>query len=69
MGEGAPYREDEVTVKQKIKIWLWAPLGARHQDELADRPLGAMRLEIELASLHCKLQTRPLVRVGALHEK
>jgi hypothetical protein len=28
-----------------------------------------MKLEIELASLHCKLQTRPLVREGALHEK
>jgi hypothetical protein len=37
MGEGALHREDEVTVKQKIKIWLWAPLGARHPDELADR--------------------------------
>jgi hypothetical protein len=33
-----------------------ALLGARHQDELADK------LEIELASLHCKLQTFPLVR-------
>jgi hypothetical protein len=22
-------------VKQRIKIWSWAPQGARHQDELA----------------------------------
>jgi hypothetical protein len=42
MGEGAPHRVAEVTVKQKIKIWLWAPLGVRHQDELADRPSVAM---------------------------
>jgi hypothetical protein len=25
--------------------------------------------EIELAPLHCKLQTHPLVREGTLHEK
>jgi hypothetical protein len=42
MGEGAPHREDEVTVEQKIKMWLGAPLAARHQDELADRPSVAM---------------------------
>jgi hypothetical protein len=40
-------------------------MGARHLNQLADRP----SLELELASLHCKLQTRPLVREGALHEK
>jgi hypothetical protein len=44
-------------------------IGGRHQDELADRPSIAIYLEIELASLHFKLQTRPLVREGALHEK
>jgi hypothetical protein len=44
-------------------------LGARHQDELADRPSVAMYFEIELASLHCKLQARPFVREDALHEK
>jgi hypothetical protein len=42
MSEGAIHRQDEVTVKQEIKIWLRAPLGARHQDELADRPSVAM---------------------------
>jgi hypothetical protein len=41
---------------------LWVPLRARHQVELADRPWVAMKLEMELASLHSKLQTRPLVR-------
>jgi hypothetical protein len=30
-----PYK-DEVTVKHEIGIWLWAPLGARHQDEMVD---------------------------------
>jgi hypothetical protein len=34
MGEGALQREDEVTVKQRM--------GARHQDELADRPSVAI---------------------------
>jgi hypothetical protein len=39
VGEGALCRGDEVDVKQRnLKNWLWAPLGARHQDELADRP-------------------------------
>jgi hypothetical protein len=37
MGEGALHREDK-----EIKIWLWAPLGAWYQDELADRPSVAM---------------------------
>jgi hypothetical protein len=46
-----------------------APLGARQQDELADRLSVAIWLEIELASLHCKLQIRPLVRKGTLQEK
>jgi hypothetical protein len=41
---------------------------ARYQDELADRQLVAMKLEIELASLHCKLQTHPLVRKAAPKE-
>jgi hypothetical protein len=64
-----PYTEKTKLLSNKeIKIWLWAPLGSRHQDELADRPSVAV-VEIELASLHCKLQTRPLVREGDLHEK
>jgi hypothetical protein len=44
-------------------------MGTRHQDELADTPSVAVYLEIELASLHCKLQTRPLVREGASHQQ
>jgi hypothetical protein len=43
--------------------------GVRHQDELANRPSVAMWLEIEVSSLRYKLQTRPLVREGTLHEK
>jgi hypothetical protein len=57
MGEGALHREDEITVKQRNKIW-W-PTDSRSQ----------CNLKFELASLHCKLQTRPLVRDCALQEK
>jgi hypothetical protein len=50
---------------EKCNIWSPSPKGARHQDELADWPSVAMQLEIKLASLHRKLQTRPLVREGS----
>jgi hypothetical protein len=42
MGEGALHQEESNCQAKKIRNWSWAPLGARHQDELADRPLVAM---------------------------
>jgi hypothetical protein len=37
-------------------------MGPWHQDEPADRPSVAMKLEIELASLHCKLERAPYMK-------
>jgi hypothetical protein len=58
MGEGAPHREDKVTIKQKIKIWLWAPLGAQHQDELADR---RSQCNLKLNLRHCTANYTPIL--------
>jgi hypothetical protein len=65
--ERAPYMKNKESNchSNKCNTWSLALKGARHQDELAD----AIYLEIELASLHWKLGTRPLVREGTLHEK
>jgi hypothetical protein len=48
MGEGALHREDEVTVKQIIKIWLWAPLGVRHQDQWSTDRRSQYNLKLNL---------------------
>jgi hypothetical protein len=66
MGEGSLYQEDRKQSSNKeIKIWSGGP---------APRWTGRQTVGRNItwnwtASLHCKLQTRPLVRKGALHEK
>jgi hypothetical protein len=68
--EGSLHEKEESDChSKKCKIWSPDPKAARHQDELADWPSAAIWPEPELASLHCKLQNRPLVREGSLHEK
>jgi hypothetical protein len=68
VGKGALHLEYELTVKQRNQNQVRGPIVGPAPRRTGRQTVGR-NVTNELASLHCKLQTRPLVREGTLHEE